>query len=71
MECPWERLWVRGAAGDRSGQWSCWRRWDWTSLHLDQVRVAEVGDVDFPKAAIAGHNLGGVCKKSVTWYRGA
>ena len=50
---------VKGAARDHSGQWDCWHGWGWTSLRLDQVRVAEVGDVGFPEAAVAGHNLGG------------
>ena len=59
MECPWVRLLVKGAAGDRSGQWNCWHGWGWTSLRLDQVRVAEVGDAGFPEAAVAEHNLGG------------
>ena len=48
MECPWVHLLVKGAAGDRSGRWSCWHGWGWTSLHLDQVRVAEVGNAGFP-----------------------
>ena len=51
---------MRGAAGDRSGQWNCWRGWGWTSLHLGQGKAAEVGNAGFPEAAIAGHNLGGV-----------
>ena len=53
---------MKGDARDCSGRWSCWRGWGWTSLHLDQVRVAEVGDAGFPEAAVAGHNLGGVCR---------
>ena len=60
MEClPWGRLWVRGAAGDRSCRWSCCYGWGWTSLHLGQGKAAEVGDVGFPEAAVTGHNLGG------------
>ena len=59
MEClPWGRLWVKGAAGDHSGRWSCWHGWGWTSLRLGQGKVAEVGDAGFPEAAVAGHNLG-------------
>ena len=56
-ECPWEHLLAKGAAEDHSGRWSCWHGWGWTSLHLDQVRVAEVGDAGFLEAAVAGHIL--------------
>ena len=51
---------MRGAVGDHSGQWNCWHGWGWTSLRLDQVRVAEVEDAGFPEVAVAGHNLGDV-----------
>ena len=53
---------MRVAVGDRSGQWNCRREWGWTSLRLGQGKVAEVGDAGFPEAAVAGHNLGGVCR---------
>ena len=51
---------MKRAAGGRSDRESCWYGWGWTSLHLDQVRVAEIGNVGFPEAAVAGHNLRGV-----------
>ena len=53
---------MREAAGDCSGRWSCWHGWGWTSLRLDQVRVAEVEDAGFPEVTVTGHNLGGVCR---------
>ena len=52
---------MKGAAEGCSDQEGYWHGWGRTSLHLDQVRVAEVDGVGFPEVAIAGHNLGAVC----------
>ena len=61
---------MKGAAGGCSNQEGCWHGWGWTSLCLDQVRVAEVDDVGFPEVAVAGHNLEAVHRSQRHGIRG-
>ena len=61
---------MKGAVGGYSDREGYWHGWGWISLHLNQVRVAEVSNAGFPEVAIAEHNLGGVCRSLRHGIRG-